>query len=671
MATRSPGSSRLLAGLLSVLLVIHCVPALAALPPRLPASAFGALPFMQQVEISPDGRYIAALVVGSNQRYDVVIYDLAQLGKVPPFRAPSGDWDVNWIRWKSGNRLLVSMRKAYFRSAPGSAVDVLETRLWAMNADGSDLKRLVQRKSRAKSSWAESFGGQGIVQVGDRVVDFLPDDPRHVLMAFNAEDPSQPRLYRVEIYKDQQVQVEPGRTNIQWWLQDNQGRVRIAQGRALDEVDAETATYYRASEKEEWKKIWDEKQRDAAFNPVIFDQDDPDILYVTSDHENGRVGLYRYRLSSGAFIDRMFLHPEVDISDVILDPRGTEIEGVRYITDLTHWKWFSGRMAGIHKDIQAQLPGWSVAVESRTEDDARMMVRAAAPDHSPRYYLYEPSTRKLQYFGFGNAALDEHDLARIVPVRYKARDGLEIPAYLTLPIGTTNPPARPLPTVVMPHGGPEARDYAAFDPEVQMLANRGYAVLQMNFRGSAGYGAQFEAAGRREWGEAIQDDITDGTRWLIDSRIADPGRICIVGGSFGGYAALMGVVKEPGIYRCAASLNGVTDLPDLISLRRKFVGGRSSAARRLGDLWQDREKLDRNSPARRAGDIQVPVLLVHGTDDRVVPVAQSRKMADALKGARKAYQYVELEGEEHWLTHAGTRVMYFDQLDRFLAEQLR
>lgn len=671
MATRTPGSCRLLAGLSTLVLLLQWGPALAGVAPRLPASAFGALPFMRQPEISPDGRYIAALVAGGNQRHDVVIYDLAQLGKAAPFRAPSGDWDVNWIRWKSSSRLLVSMRKAYFRGVPGSSADVIETRLWAMNADGSDLKRLVQRKSRAKSSSAESFGGQGMVQVADRVVDFLPEDPRHVLMAFNAEDPRKPRLYRVEIYKDQQVQVEPGRTNIQWWWRDQQGRVRLAQGQALDEAGDEVSTYHRASDQDEWKRIRDENQRDAVFDPVIFDAADPDVIFVTSDHENGRLGLYRYRLSSGEFIGKLFLHPEVDISDVILDARGTAVEGVRYITDVTQWTWFSGRMADVYKDIRAQLPGWTIAVESRTLDDTRMIVLASAPDHSPRYYLYEPSTRKLQYFGFGSAALDEHDLARVIPVRYKARDGLEIPAYLTLPTGATNPPAKPLPTVVMPHGGPESRDYAAFDPEVQMLANHGYAVLQMNFRGSAGYGAEFREAGQREWGEAMQDDITDGTRWLVDAGIADPGRICIVGGSYGGYAALMGVVKEPGLYRCAVSLNGVTDLPDLISLRRKYVGGRSSAARRLGDLWNDREQLDRNSPARRAADIQVPVLLVHGTDDRVVPVAQSRKMAEALKSARKNYQYVELEGEEHWLTHAGTRLQYFEQLDKFLAEQLR
>lgn len=671
MASRALVSGWSWAGLMAGLFVALPTLSPAAIPPRLPVSAFGGLPFMTQVEISPDGRYVAALVAGSNRSHDVVIYDLTQLGKVPPFRAPSGDWSVNWIHWKSANRLLVSTRKADVRRQLEQQVDSIETRLWAMNADGSDLKRLVQPKTRAKSTSAESLGADGVVQVADRVVDFLPDDPRNILMAFNPQQPARPRLYTVDVYKDRQVEVEPASSIIQWWTRDQQGRVRLGQGRSVGDPQAELATYHRASEKDDWQEIWNEGKRNASFDPVIFDPKDPDVLYVISDHENGRLGLYRYRISSSEFIDKLFLHPEVDLSEVVLDPKGKSVEGVRYITDLTQSEWFSGPMGDIHRDIRAQLPGWVIAVESRALDDSRMVVRAAAPDHSPRYYLYEPSTKKLQYFGYTHAGLDEHDLARILPVRYKARDGLEIPAYLTLPLGATNPPARPLPTVVMPHGGPEARDYADFDPVVQMLANHGYAVFQMNFRGSAGFGAGFKAAGQKEWGEAMQDDITDGTRWIVESGIADPARICIVGGSYGGYAALMGIVKEPGMYRCAVSLNGVTDLPDLVASRRDYVGGARSTSRRIGELWRDKDKLERNSPARRAADIQSPVLLVHGTDDRVVPVAQSRKMADALRSAGKTHQYLELEGEDHWLTHADTRLRYFEALDRFLGQQLQ
>ncbi|GMW05502.1 MAG: S9 family peptidase [Gammaproteobacteria bacterium] len=636
----------------------------AAVAPKLPVDAFGTLPLMGQARISPDGRYVAAAML-DGARYSLVIFDLQQIGQKPPFRAPTGDWDVNWIHWKVDNRLLVSVRQAFHRNEVG----VIETRLWSLNADGSDLKRLVQPKGGSKGSWLE--GSQAVVQVADAVIDFLPDDPRHILMAFNPEDPRRPRLYQVDIRTDRRAQVAPGGDTIQRWMLDSKGRVRLAQGRNYSVNNANLKTYYRATEKDDWTEIWDEGQKNAEFSPVVFDRSDPDILYVSSDHENGRHGLYRYRLSSQEFVEKLFLHPEMDIDEIILDPQGLVVEAVSYVTDTRHFEWFSADLASIYREIRSQLPGWSIKPVSRAFDDSRVIVYASAADHSSRYYIYERAAKKLQLFAPTFPQLDEHDLSRVVPVSYRARDGLEIPAYLTLPPGVRHPPQAPLPAVVMPHGGPEARDYGEFDPAVQMLANHGYAVLQMNFRGSSGYGAEFEQAGRREWGEAMQDDVTDGTRWLIDSKIADPARICIVGGSYGGYAALMGVVREPQLYRCAVSINGVTDLPDLLNHRAKFVGGRNATTRRIGEIWRDSEKLERNSPARRAADIRVPVLILHGTDDRVVPVEQSRKMRDALENASKTYRYVELQDEEHWLTHRETRLQYFQELDAFLAAQLR
>lgn len=633
----------------------------AAPPPRLPVEAFATLPVMGQVAISPGGRYVAAMMLEANRKYGVVIFDLEQLGTKPPLRASAGDWHVNWLRWKTDERLIVSARYPHVRGL----VAVLETRMIAVNADGSALKWLVQPRNDSKA------GFRNWVQIADSVVSFLPDDPQHILVAFNEENPRRPRLYRVNVHNDRKKQLEPGLDGIQRWVLDQQGRVRLAQGYNYDDVNDEGyKTFYRTDANGKWQLIWDDARRNASFNPIIFDKSDADVVYVTSDHENGRLGLYRYRISSGEFIERLFLHPEVDLDEIIFNPVGTEIEGIRYVTAIAHTEWFSPRMAAIHADIRSQLPGWSVRINSRSRDDSRMAVLASAPDHSGRYFLYEPATKKLQYFSYTYPDLDEYDLAKVTPVTYKARDGLEIPAYLTLPPGVTNPPARPLPAVVMPHGGPEARDYGGFEPDVQMLANRGYAVLQMNFRGSAGYGSEFKEAGRKEWGEAMQDDVTDGTRWLIEAGVADPARICVVGGSYGGYAALMGVVKEPSLYRCAVSVNGVTDLPDLIYNRLNFVGGRSSTARRIGHIWSDRKKLASNSPARRAKDVGAPVLLVHGSNDRVVPVAQSRKMADALKSAGKPYRYVELKDEEHWLTQGPTRMQYFQELESFLAQQL-
>ncbi|MEM9751398.1 MAG: prolyl oligopeptidase family serine peptidase, partial [Pseudomonadota bacterium] len=199
----------------------------------------------------------------------------------------------------------------------------------------------------------------------------------------------------------------------------------------------------------------------------------------------------------------------------------------------------------------------------------------------------------------------------------------------------------------------------------QFLANRGYVVLQMNFRGSAGYGAAFQAAGYREWGEAMQDDIEDGARWLVSIGVADPARLAIMGGSYGGYAALMGLVKTPNLFQCGISINGVTDLPDLLRHDAKYVGGRY-ATRHIGNLYKDRKKLAANSPARNAKTVRKPVLLLHGDQDRVVPIAQSNKMARALRGADKDVRYVKLEDGDHSISLYENRMIFLDEVEKFL-----
>jgi dipeptidyl aminopeptidase/acylaminoacyl peptidase len=319
--------------------------------------------------------------------------------------------------------------------------------------------------------------------------------------------------------------------------------------------------------------------------------------------------------------------------------------------------------------VRLRVRARELSVESTSWDYRRMIIYAESPDVPGRYYLYEPGTESLRLLGVTYPELDEQPLSPMRPVRYKARDGLEIPGYLSLPPGSGLRPATPLPAVVMPHGGPYVRDFAAFDPLVQLLTSRGYAVLQMNYRGSTGYGAEFQAAGQRQWGKAMQDDVTDGTAWLVAEGIADPARICIVGWSYGGYAALMGAAKEPDRYRCSVSIAGVADLRRLVESSNKYLYGRVST-RFIGDAWRDRKDLTENSPARRASAIRVPVLLAHGTKDRVVDPDQSRMMAAALKSAGRSFEYIELKDADHSVTQMPQRQQLFDAVDRFLGQYL-
>jgi dipeptidyl aminopeptidase/acylaminoacyl peptidase len=304
-----------------------------------------------------------------------------------------------------------------------------------------------------------------------------------------------------------------------------------------------------------------------------------------------------------------------------------------------------------------------------TDDLRRVIAYAQAPDR-PGRYVVAGADGPVRELARDYPALEAVALAPVRPVAFRARDGLVIPGYLALPPGTAARPARTLPTVVLPHGGPESRDVAEFAPLVQLLASRGFAVLQLNFRGSAGYGAGFEQAGRRQWGRAMQDDVTDGTRWLVAEGIADAGRLCIVGWSYGGYAALMGVAREPGLYRCAASIAGVSDLPRLARANSSTYLTAQLTALRIGRPWRDGDALAALSPVNRATDITAPVLLVHGDRDRVVDVDHSRAMERALAAAGRPVTYVEIAGGDHALAEPAQRQRLFETLDRFLREQL-
>jgi dipeptidyl aminopeptidase/acylaminoacyl peptidase len=266
-------------------------------------------------------------------------------------------------------------------------------------------------------------------------------------------------------------------------------------------------------------------------------------------------------------------------------------------------------------------------------------------------------------------ALADAPLGEVRSLSYKARDGTSIPAYLTLPPGAAQ---KNLPLVVLPHGGPEARDEYEFQWWPQFLATRGYAVLQPQFRGSTGYGDAFRRAGYGQWGGLMQDDVTDGVKAMIEQGIADPKRVCIVGASYGGYAALAGAAFTPDLYRCAVSVSGVSDLPAMLGTERTQSGDESNSVaywkESIGSPY-DKNVIER-SPARAAQQVRIPILLIHGLDDTVVPIAQSETMARELDKAGKPYSFVKLTGEDHWMSRAETRLEIMKEIEKFLGSNL-
>jgi dipeptidyl aminopeptidase/acylaminoacyl peptidase len=321
--------------------------------------------------------------------------------------------------------------------------------------------------------------------------------------------------------------------------------------------------------------------------------------------------------------------------------------------------------------LDAAFPGLSAHAIS--EDVARdaVIVAVEGPRKPTTYYMLDRTSHVASLIGKTYPHLDENDLGEVKPYPYTARDGLAIPAYLTLPPGR---PPKSLPTVIFPHGGPGARDEISFDWWAQFMANRGYAVLQPNFRGSSGYGPKFTAAGEHQWGLKMQDDITDGVKKLIADGIADPKRICIVGGSYGGYAALAGATFTPDLYACAIGVAGVFDLPKFLHTKRtrsdndaEVVSGWDAL---IGNMDSDSERLDATSPARHADHVKCPILLLHGDGDTTVPIEQSEIEEAALRSAGKNVQFVRLEGDDHYLKLGTTRVRMLKEIESFLATNI-
>ncbi len=342
------------------------------------------------------------------------------------------------------------------------------------------------------------------------------------------------------------------------------------------------------------------------------------------DDGQGSPSLKKVDLETHEIVETVFSQPGADVNGIVRDSVSRRPIGVSYTEHERRYFFWDAEFAMLQRSVDRTLKGTVNTITSMTQDKTKLIVSVESDRDPGTFYLWDRAAKQLQFFSEVMPGLLPDLLSPMEPLSYEARDGLTIPAYLTLPLSEekTN-----LPLVVMPHGGPHARTVRGFWFLRHFLASRGYAVFEPNFRGSTGYGARFQSAGRQEWGGKMQDDVTDGVQWLVDQGIADPENICIVGWSYGGYAAAMGAVKTPDLYQCAASINGVTDLPDLISFDRKFVGG-SEWTKSMG---MDGESAKAVSPYHQAEKIKIPLLLIHAEDDARVPVRESRRLAKRLK----------------------------------------
>ncbi len=616
-----------------------------AAPP--PVEAYGKLPFLEQPRLSPAGTAIAYLSSVDGRRC-LILHQLDSSHAENRALCP-GNYEVRSFAWKTDERLIVEV---YTQAHPVGDELRTQSRLVALDSNGRHPVPLVEPRAERAVDFGE-----------DRIVDMLPDDPAHVLIAVDRPDDDSADVVQVDVNSGRKRTVVDGQNGITNWKTDGEGQVRV--GTAV--ADGRVNIYYRDTGDGPFRLIRQVEAAKASTFAVLAVGNQPGLLYVASTAPTGRRAIYRYDVATDRFIDAYAGNPDVDIDTLVID-RGQPL-GYGYTIDEPVMVYTDPVFRMDADQVAAALPRYRTRIVDGAVNGRRLLVLAAGENRPGTYYLLTRAADKATLAPFGDIRPDipAAALAPVTPVTYRARDGLAIHGYVTLPPGFAfDAPGKKLPFVILPHGGPSARDILGFDYLAQMIASRGYGVLQPNYRGSRGYGGAFEQAGFAEWGLKMQDDVTDGTRWLIDRKLADPARICIAGWSYGGYVALMGAIKTPDLYRCAVSVAGVTDL------RRRLDRASQS---RFADLNLPRFDSDpvviaENSPVLHADRIRIPVLLVHGRRDFTVSVEDSETMESALRDLGKPVQALYFDDDDHYLFREEDRIAFLKALESFLVQNL-
>ncbi|QIZ75912.1 alpha/beta hydrolase family protein [Ferrimonas lipolytica] len=614
------------------------------------------------VKISPKGTYLAIRMPKDGQQV-VAILETKTMAVKHIVRFGNNK-EVGQFHWGNDNRLLVSL--SIFKGWLAGALDTGEW--YAVNADGSKDKYI--------------FGYRGGGSVGVRVkkqesrrawgsiIDLLPEDDDYVLMASQPMSRTGERLseiLKVNIYNGQAREL--GRSPIPnaYFLADKNGDVRFIAGERLN---GKWDVRYRDKRGDQWQTIDSEGERGGTFKPLAFAGQHH--VYALSNLGGDINGIYKMDVRDGS-MKLLFKDNEVDPSDTFTSPDGRDLYAILVEPDFPNYVFIDGEhpSAKVLKSLMASFPGKQVQIASETLDGMKAVVAVRSDQQPVSFFLFDKGNNQLRPLVESRSWVDERTASLVEPIKFTARDGKVIQAYLTLPPGLELSTAKKLPMVVNPHGGPHGiRDRWGYNYETQLLASHGYAVLQVNFRGSGGFGRAFEQAGYRQWGGVSQFDIIDGTQYVVGQGIADPKRMCIYGASFGGYSALQSSILEPDLFQCAVGSMGVYDLEMMfdngdIQTRRTGINYLNQV---LGD---DKAQLQQYSPVNNVDKLKVALMLIHGEEDERVPVEQVEALRVKLDKISYPYQYMEMDKEGHSLADPETRQAYYQKIVGFLDQHLQ
>jgi dipeptidyl aminopeptidase/acylaminoacyl peptidase len=600
--------------------------------------------------LSPDGRQLAVLRVdrGADQLKAFILLQPADKPRDPPTTVVLGDYDVQRLEWASNDRLLiwVNIHKE---------MDGRKTGYWIGDLFfAAPLRRIISMSLDGSQSTV-LFGGQKRTSRQEfdlaTIVDMLPDDPNHVLMQAWDSLKSCYILYKVDLTTGVAAFYERGEQATYGWLTQN--------GVPVIRFDANrrgtiVSLYTRAPGEKDWrlyrKLRRDELLKFADLEVVGVTPEDGVVLIAVQDEKDEAKVIRRFDLRNWQFGDVVASRPGRDVDSVFVDERN-QLVAAAFTDDRLDYVFFDTTLKAHYRGLQTFFKNdANIALYDASVDHGRLILYVSSPTQPGGLWFYDRNAGSLTALGDKRPWLNGR-LASMRISRIKSRDGLELTTYLTVP---SDGRSGPRPLIVFPHGGPESRDTYDYDNFLQAFAAKGWLILQVNFRGSGGYGRTFADAGRKRWGVEMQNDVEDAVAAVIASGQADPNRVAICGASYGGYAALMGAIKTPKAYKAVVSIAGVSDLSAMIGYSKREDGDDSPVyaywCKTIGDPVVDKAMIDAASPILRAKELEAPLLLIHGTDDGIVPVDQSRAMAKAMTAAGRPAKFVEIKwvGHRNW-----------------------
>lgn len=600
--------------------------------PLIPMKDFFKNPEKTAFQISPNGEYLSFMMPWES-RLNVYVQ---KIGDKEAKRLTSAtERDIAGYFWANNERI------AYVQDKGGDE----NFRLYAVNIDGTNEKDLTPFE-----------------KVRVDVIDDLEENPNEMIIGMNKNNPQLFDVYRININTGELTEIATNPGNITGWLTDHEGKLRVAV--TTDGVN--NSLVYREKETDEFQVLITTSFRETA-SPAMFTFDNKN-LYLISNLGRDKLALTLYNLNDKKEEKVIYVNEEVDIDNILASKKMKKLTGVTYTKDKRSYHFLDEGTKTIYGELTKLLPGYEIAIGGKNKDEDKLLVRTYSDKTRGSYYFY--NTKSKEFFKLADISpwLDEKNMSDMKPISYKSRDGKTIHGYLTLPKGKE---AKNLPVVVNPHGGPWARDQWGFNPEIQFLANRGYAVLQMNFRGSTGYGKEFWMSSFKQWGKTMQDDITDGVQWLIKEGIANPKKVGIYGGSYGGYATLAGLTFTPDLYACGVDYVGVSNLFTFMkSIPPYWKPYLDMLYEMVGHPEQDSVLLHSSSPVFHVDKIKAPLFIAQGANDPRVVKSESDQMVEALKANGIDVPYLVKDNEGHGFRNEENRFEFYKSMEEFLGKYL-